>query len=144
MKARFSRGSTEPEERGPDAPDLRWVSRSVEWGLQGLLQCQCWGVVVKVEYSLSVRGIIFAFPSCESGRDRQGLSTASLHVSISVAVRLESSFLKCRGTAKVKTIWSHGKTLVMGWPMYPGARPHGRVPLGNSPWLSPPNDHFHR
>eukprot|EP00752_Nemacystus_decipiens_P012187 g10805.t1 len=29
-------------------PDTRWVSRFVEWGLQGILRCRCWGVVVKV------------------------------------------------------------------------------------------------
>ncbi|CAM9352028.1 unnamed protein product, partial [Ectocarpus sp. 13 AM-2016] len=28
--------------------DTRWVSRFVEWGLQGILRCRCWGVVVKV------------------------------------------------------------------------------------------------
>ncbi|CAM9264298.1 unnamed protein product, partial [Ectocarpus sp. 12 AP-2014] len=35
----------------PDLPtplDSRWVSKFVEWGLQGILRCRCWGVVVKV------------------------------------------------------------------------------------------------
>ncbi|CAM9209213.1 unnamed protein product [Ectocarpus sp. 4 AP-2014] len=32
----------------PTPVDSRWVSRFVEWGLQGILRCRCWGVVVKV------------------------------------------------------------------------------------------------
>ncbi|CAN0183838.1 unnamed protein product, partial [Pylaiella littoralis] len=32
----------------PAPPDTRWVSRFVEWGLQGILRCRCWGVVVNV------------------------------------------------------------------------------------------------
>lgn len=28
--------------------DIRWVSKFVEWGLQGILRCRCWGVAVKV------------------------------------------------------------------------------------------------
>lgn len=38
-------------ERDSPSPDIRWVSRFVEWVLQGLLRCQCWGVVVKVTSS---------------------------------------------------------------------------------------------
>lgn len=46
-----------PQQRGestrrfpdlPAPPDTRWVSRFVEWGLQGILRCRCWGVVVNV------------------------------------------------------------------------------------------------
>lgn len=41
------------------SPDVRWVSRFVEWVLQGLLHCQCWGVVVKVtDYTESELGDI--------------------------------------------------------------------------------------
>lgn len=36
----------------PAPPDTRWVSRFVEWGLQGILRCRCWGVVVKVRLCL--------------------------------------------------------------------------------------------
>lgn len=32
----------------PTPPDVRWVARFVEWGLQGILRCRRWGVVVKV------------------------------------------------------------------------------------------------
>ncbi|CAM9135050.1 unnamed protein product [Scytosiphon promiscuus] len=41
----------DPDQASPDIPlppDMRWVSRFVEWGLQGILRCRCWGVVVKV------------------------------------------------------------------------------------------------
>lgn len=36
----------------PAPPDTRWVSRFVQWGLQGILRCRCWGVVVKVRACL--------------------------------------------------------------------------------------------
>lgn len=38
----------------PTPPDVRWVSRFVEWGLQGILRCHRWGVVVKVRRRDSV------------------------------------------------------------------------------------------
>ncbi|CAM9247576.1 unnamed protein product, partial [Ectocarpus fasciculatus] len=43
----------------PTPVDSRWVSRFVEWGLQGILRCRCWGVVVKVGSRLlsSTRGL---------------------------------------------------------------------------------------
>ena len=33
------------------SPDLQWVARFVEWGLQGIVRCRCWGVAVKVGIS---------------------------------------------------------------------------------------------
>lgn len=38
------------EGRGNPAADMPWVSRFVEWGLQGIVRCRCWGVAVKVRH----------------------------------------------------------------------------------------------
>lgn len=56
----LNEAQTSPGNADHDCPqlDIRWVSRFVEWVLQGLLRCQCWGVVVKVinaRYSICLR-----------------------------------------------------------------------------------------
>eukprot|EP00903_Cladosiphon_okamuranus_P012352 g11581.t1 len=49
LKAHVKHGeNTEGSGDKPAPPDTRWVTRFVEWGLQGILRCRCWGVAVKI------------------------------------------------------------------------------------------------